>query len=247
MTADDLPAAFDTLPEPWARALPGWTPALRAEVCQRVAQISGSRPIGPPDPFRALRLVAPDAVKLVIFGQDPYPTAGHADGLAFSAGHGKPRSLARIFEVLAQDRPGFTPPALWRLDAWATQGVLLLNPTLTVEIGAAASHLQAGWQALTTQIVEVLCTRNSPPTFLLWGSKAQAFFARAKPAAVEPQVLTARHPSYDIKREFMKGGSHFVATQDLVDWWAIDSAFKHRDIVCGSPRRGGRVVNGSRL
>ncbi len=230
MTALDLPAAFDTLPPAWADVLPGWTPALRADVCRRVAEASGSRPIGPPDPFRALRLVAPGEVKVVVFGQDPYPTAGHADGLAFSAGQGRPRSLGRIFEVLAQDRPGFVPPAVWKLDPWAAQGVLLLNPALTVEIGAAGSHLKVGWQVLTIQIVEYLCRRSAPPIFMLWGSKAQGFFAKAKTAAL-PRVLADRHPSYDIRREFMKRGSHFVATQDVVDWWAIDPTFNTRDIV----------------
>jgi uracil-DNA glycosylase len=231
VTADDLSAAFDTLPQAWAKLLPGWTPALRAAVCQRVREVSADRPIGPPDPFRALRLVAPEDVKVVIFGQDPYPTAGHADGLAFSAGHGKPRSLGRIFEVLAQDRPGFTPPAVWKLDAWAAQGVLLLNPALTVEIGVTASHLKVGWQALTIQIVEALCAQRMPPIFLLWGSKAQCFFARAKPSSAAPGVLTARHPSYDIKREFMKDGSHFAATQDVIDWWALNSTAADSDIV----------------
>ena len=231
MTADDLPAAFETLPEAWAKVLPGWTLALRADVCRRVREVSGDRPIGPPDPFSALRLVSPDQAKVVIFGQDPYPTAGHADGLAFSAGQGRPRSLGRIFEVLAQDRPGFTPPAVWKLDAWAAQGVLLLNPVLTVEMGVTASHLKVGWQALTTQIVEVLCGQVAPPVFLLWGAKAQSFFARAKPGEAMPRVLPARHPSYDIKREFMKDGSHFAATQDVVDWWAIDSTDADSDIV----------------
>jgi uracil-DNA glycosylase len=231
VTADDLPAAFDTLPEAWSKLLSGWTPALRAEVSQRVRQISGDRPIGPPDPFRALRLVAPEDVKVVIFGQDPYPTAGHADGLAFSAGQGKPRSLGRIFDVLTQDRPGFVAPSAWKLDLWAAQGVLLLNPALTVEIGSAGSHLGVGWQALTIQIVESLCKRTSPPVFLLWGSAAKSFFARAKSEGLSPSVLVARHPSYDIKREFMKNGSHFVATQDLVDWWAIDAAASGRDTV----------------
>jgi len=231
VTADDLPAAFDTLPEAWAKVLPGWTPALKAEVCRSVREVSGDRPIGPPDPFRALRLVAPDQVKVVIFGQDPYPTAGHADGLAFSAGQGRPRSLGRIFEVLVQDRPGFNPPAVWKLDPWAKQGVLLLNPALTVEIGVTGSHLKVGWQALTTQIVEILCRQSSPLVFLLWGSKAQAFFARAKPLAASPRVLVDRHPSYDIKREFMQDGSHFVATQALVDWWAFDRAAPDSDIV----------------
>lgn len=221
MTADDLPAAFASLPAAWAGVLPGWTPALRAAVCERVQAVSASRPIAPADPFRALRLVAPDDVKVVVFGQDPYPTAGHADGLAFSAGHGKPRSLGRIFEVLAQDQPEFRPPAQWHLDDWARRGVLLLNPALTVEVGEAGSHLKCGWQALTSQIVSALCHRKAQPVFLLWGSKAAAFFAAARPVGAAPQVLVTRHPSYDIRREFMADGSHFAATRHLVDWWAI--------------------------
>jgi uracil-DNA glycosylase len=221
VTADDLPAAFAALPPTWAAVLPGWTPALTADVVQCVKRVSGEREIAPADPFRALRLVRPDTVKVVIFGQDPYPTAGHADGLAFSAGKGRPRSLARIFDVLAADQPGFMPPARWNLDAWARQGVLLLNPTLTVEVGRAGAHLACGWQALTSRIVQYLCTLSQPPVFLLWGGKAQDFFARAAPAGAAPRVLTARHPSYDIKREFMADGSHFIATQNLIDWWSF--------------------------
>ena len=247
MTADDLPATFGGLPPAWAAALPGWTAELTGEVQRRVKAVSGDRAIAPLDPFRALRLVSPEAVKVVIFGQDPYPTAGQADGLAFSAGQGRPRSLARIFEILAQDRPGFVPPPRWNLDGWARQGVLLLNPTLTVEVGVTGSHLDCGWQALTSQIVVVLSRLGVPPVFMLWGGKAQAFFGRARPAGARVRTLMTRHPSYDIKRQFMSGGSHFMATQEVVDWWAIADPFCDRDIVCGSPRRGGRVVNGSRL
>ncbi len=227
MTADDLPAAFASLPAAWENTLPGWTPELRAAVCERVSVVSAQRPIAPSDPFRALRLVAPEAVKVVVFGQDPYPTAGHADGLAFSAGRGRPRSLGRIFEVLAQDKPGFEPPQEWHLDDWARHGVLLLNPTLTVEVGQVGSHLKCGWQALTSQIVSALCSREAPPIFLLWGSKAAAFFAAAKPAGAAPQALSTRHPSYDIRREFMAAGSHFVATRHLVDWWALGGSGQH--------------------
>ena len=179
MTADDLPGALATLPAAWAAVLPGWTPELCSAVVDNVRRVSADRPIAPPDPLRALRLVPPDAVKVVVFGQDPYPTAGHADGLAFSAGKGRPRSLARIFEVLARDRPGFRPPKEWSLDAWARQGVLLLNPVLTVEVGRAGSHEGCGWQALTCQIVEALCRSSEPPVFMLWGAKAQDFFAAA--------------------------------------------------------------------
>ena len=221
MTADDLPAALATLPPEWAARLPGWTAARCDAVVQAVKKVSGERPIAPPDPLRALRFGAPEAVKVVIFGQDPYPTAGHADGLAFSAGRGKPRSLQRIFEVLAADRPGFVPPETWKLDGWARQGVLLLNPTLTVEVGAAGSHLHCGWQALTAEIVKALCGMTTPPVFLLWGSQAQQFFVQARPDQAQVQVLATRHPSYDFKRQFMAEGSHFAQTAHLVDWWVL--------------------------
>jgi uracil-DNA glycosylase len=219
--ADDLVACFDTLPSAWAEVLGGWTPEMRRRVIDGVKAVSADRPIAPADPFRALRFAAPHAVKVVVFGQDPYPTAGHADGLAFSAGRGKPRSLARIFEVLKQDRPDFELPADWRLDRWAEQGVLLLNPTLTVEVGRAGSHLQAGWLALTYLIVKALCDRVDSPVFMLWGGKAQSFFEEACPADASPRVLKARHPSYDFNKDFMRDGSHFMATRDLVDWWDL--------------------------
>jgi uracil-DNA glycosylase len=221
MTVDDLPAALASLPPAWAERLPGWTAGRCAAVAQAVKNVSDARPIAPPDPLRALRFGGPDDIKVVIFGQDPYPTAGHADGLAFSAGRGKPRSLQRIFEVLAADRPGFVPPDSWKLDGWARQGVLLLNPTLTVEVGVAGSHLQCGWQALTAEIVQVLCGTSAPPVFLLWGSQAQDFFAQARPPQAQVRVLATRHPSYDFKRQFMAEGSHFVQTAHLVNWWVL--------------------------
>jgi uracil-DNA glycosylase len=219
--AADLGAAFASLPVAWAAVLPGWT-RERLEAVQRcVEAVSGERAIAPDDPLRALRLVTPEQVQVVVVGQDPYPTAGHADGLAFSAGKGRPRSLARIFDVLAADRPGtFEAPEVWKLDAWSLRGVLLLNPVLTVEVGRSGSHLDCGWQALTREIVQTLSRRSNPPVFLLWGAKAQAFWAEAAP---EPraQALFTRHPSYDFDRRFMAEGSHFEATADRVDWWAI--------------------------
>lgn len=220
MTADDLPAAFASLPPAWRAALPGWTPMRQAAVIEQVRRVSAEREIGPPDPFRALRFGPPAAVKVVVFGQDPYPKPGHADGLAFSAGHGKPASLRRIFQVLAEDRPGWQPPAAWKLDGWARQGVLLLNPALSIEIGRIGSHLDCGWQALTSEIVEVLCERDDPPVFMLWGDKARSFFEAARPAGRQPRVLTTRHPSNDFQRRFMAEGRHFLETSDLVDWWS---------------------------
>jgi uracil-DNA glycosylase len=219
--AAELQAVFASVPPAWARVLPGWTPDRLDAVRRCIESVSGDRPIAPDDPFRALRLVPPDAVKVVVIGQDPYPTAGHADGLAFSASKGRPRSLARIFEVLEADRPGrFQLPAVWRLDAWAKQGVLLLNPVLSVEVGRSGSHMNCGWQALTLEVVEVLSQQRPSPVFLLWGAKAQAFFADAT-AGMPVRALRTRHPSYDFRHAFMAEGSHFAATADLIDWWAI--------------------------
>ncbi len=221
MKAADLAAAFESLPDAWRAQLPGWTPAAAAALAARVHAVSGDREISPADPFRALRLVPPLQTRVVIFGQDPYPRPGHADGLAFSAGHGRPHSLRRVFDVLEADRPGWRRPAVWKLEAWAEQGVLLLNPVLTVEVGQAGSHMNCGWQALTTEIVESLCRLERPPVFLLWGKPANAFFDAACLTGARPAVWRTRHPSHDMRREFMAEGSHFLATADRVDWWRL--------------------------
>jgi uracil-DNA glycosylase len=225
MTAAGLARALDSLPAPWRAKMQRWSTADARLLVERVSACSGERPIAPADPFRALRLVDPEQAKVVVFGQDPYPTKGEADGLAFSAQRSSSRpSLRRVFEVLEADRPGWRRPASGRLDAWAHQGALLLNPVLSVEVGRKESHMNAGWQALTSEIVRILCERPNPPVFMLWGNKAQEFFKLACPAGCKLRVLTARHPSNDFRRDFMADGSHFVATADLLDWWAIGSA-----------------------
>lgn len=221
MRASELGAVLSTLPAAWAAVLPGWTRERLAAVHAAVEATSGDKPIAPDDPLRALRLVGPDDVKVVVIGQDPYPTAGHADGLAFSAGRGRPRSLARVFELLAAARPGFTPPPTGSLDDWARQGVLLLNPVLTVEVGRSGSHLECGWQALTREVVEYLSRRANPPVFLLWGGKARDFWSSARAPDSVAAALSTRHPSYDLSRSFMAEGNHFEATADRIDWWRI--------------------------
>ena len=149
MTADDLPAAFATLPAAWRAVLPGWTPAAERAVIDRVRAASGAREIAPADPFRAMRLVPPEAARVVVFGQDPYPKPGHADGLAFSAGHGRPHSLRRIFQVLAAD----FAPHWWR--DWIERAMVAnregawLVPQVAVpfilSFGAFASNPRTPW------------------------------------------------------------------------------------------------------
>ena len=246
MKAGDLAAAFETLPPAWAAVLPGWTEKKRQSVCAAVLAVSGDKAIAPADPFRALRLVEPEAVKVVVIGQDPYPTAGHADGLAFSAGKGRPRSLARVFEPLAQARPGFVPPEVWSLDDWARRGVLLLNLVLTVEVRRTASHLCCGWQVLTQEVVSYLSCRVPTPAFLLWGSKAQAFWNDAKSPDSTADACTTRHPSYDFHRAFMAGQPfHRHRSPRRLVGHRIGPA--SRAIVPGSSRRGARVAKGGRL
>lgn len=227
MIADDLVAAFADVPTTWRDAL-NWDTAVCEQLLRRVRAASGQRAIAPTDPFRALRLVAPQQARVVVFGQDPYPTPGQADGLAFSAERSTRPSLRRIFEVLQADRPGWQRPQSGRLDAWAHQGVLLLNPALTVEVGRKESHLDVGWQALTCKIIKVLLDRDESPVFLLWGAKAAAFYDASVSAtglsveqARRAQVLRTRHPSNDFGRDFMREGSHFVATADRINWWAL--------------------------
>ncbi len=123
------------------------------------------------DVFNALRPQGPDGVKVVILGQDPYPTPGHANGLAFSVRPDVaplPRSLANIFRELEADLGA--RPATGDLSFWARQGVLLLNTVLTVPAGEAGGHRGLGWERLTGEILRRLDER--PRAFLLWGRDA---------------------------------------------------------------------------
>ena len=125
--------------------------------------------------FRALALTPLDAVKVVILGQDPYPRAGDATGLAFSYGGDRavPASLRVILQELAADQ-GHPKPRGGDLTAWAQSGVLLLNTALTTRVGVAGAHLRTGWQALADQAVSALSAGTRPVAFLLWGASARA-------------------------------------------------------------------------
>jgi uracil-DNA glycosylase len=144
--------------------------------------------------FEAFRLTPLPAVKVVILGQDPYHGAGQAHGLAFSVPRGvkPPPSLANIFKELAADA-GVPLPAHGHLEAWARQGVLLLNTALTVEEGKAGAHQKKGWERFTETVIDVLNQERDHLVFILWGAPAQAKARHVDPA--RHLILKSVHPS----------------------------------------------------
>ena len=158
--------------------------------------------------FRALDLTPLDKVRVVILGQDPYHGLGQAHGLCFSVPHGvqPPPSLANIFKELKSDL-GIEPARHGFLEHWASQGVLLLNSVLTVEMGRAASHRDRGWERFTDAVIRAVNARQEPVVFMLWGS-----YAQKKAAFVDTArhlVLKAPHPSPLSAHSGFFGCKHF--------------------------------------
>ena len=167
----------DLVDPSWAEALAPVTTQLAALGAFLHAERESGRgylPIGE----QVLRAFAQpiDAVRVLIAGQDPYPSPGHAVGLAFSVApglHPLPRSLQNIFQELEDDL-GLTRPKDGDLSRWADRGVLLLNRVLTVEPGAASSHRGKGWESVTAQAISALSIRGGPLVAILWGREAQS-------------------------------------------------------------------------
>ena len=193
-------------PSDWPVAS-GWQPLadefFASEAGQKLLVFLRSRlddgaVIFPPRPLRALELTPPEAVRVVILGQDPYHGRGQAEGLAFSVAPGValPPSLRNIFKELQRDL-GTQPPKFpvpgGSLANWATHGVLLLNTCLTVEEGRPASHAGKGWELLTDSVIRQVSANSHPAVFMLWGSHAQA--KRALIDDSRHKVLLANHPS----------------------------------------------------
>ena len=161
-------------------------------------------PVFPPEDevFAALALTPLASVKVVLLGQDPYHADGQAHGLCFSVRKGMrpPPSLANMFKELKSDL-GIDPPPHGCLEAWAKQGVLLLNAVLTVRAHAANSHKDRGWEIFTDAVIRAVADREKPAVFALWGA-----FARKKAKAVDPNrhvVLANAHPSPLSAKKFL--------------------------------------------
>jgi len=181
-----------------------WNPVLRGELVKPywaelqtfVVAERDRHPVYPPkgDVFAALHLTPWSATKVVILGQDPYHGPGQAHGLAFSVQPGVPLppSLRNIFKELAAD-VGVSPPRNGSLEPWARQGVLLLNTTLTVRGGAAASHQGRGWEVFTDEVIRAVAAKPERVVFVLWGAAA-----RRKRSLIDHDrhvVLESAHPS----------------------------------------------------
>lgn len=144
--------------------------------------------------FNALNSTPFEQVKVVILGQDPYPTPGHAHGLCFSVQREVwplPKSLINIYQELKDDLGIENSHGC--LQGWAAQGVLLLNSVLTVEAGRPNSHRDRGWETFTDRIIAALDARPTPMVFVLWGS-----YAQKKGAVIDARrhcVIRSPHPS----------------------------------------------------
>jgi uracil-DNA glycosylase len=211
---------------------PGWAAAL-APVGPRIAELGeflraetaaghGYLPSGD----RVLRAFgAPlEQVRVLIVGQDPYPTPGHPIGLSFAVDpqvRPVPRSLANIYRELADDL-GITPPAHGDLTGWGANGVMLLNRVLTVRPGAPASHRGKGWEEVTDHAIRTLVARGTPLVAILWGRDAQ----NLKPLLGSTPVIESVHPSplsasrgFFGSRPFSRANELLIAQgSEPVDW-----------------------------
>jgi uracil-DNA glycosylase len=154
------------------------------------------------DIFNALASTAYDQVRVLLVGQDPYPTPGHAHGLCFSvqpAVRPLPFSLRNVYRELHEDI-GSQIPNNGCLEPWAKQGVLLLNTVLTVQVGEANSHQGRGWEAFTDRIIELVAAKQSRVVFVFWGRQAQK--KRTLITQSHHAVIAAAHPSPLSVRKF---------------------------------------------
>lgn len=166
--------------------------------------------------FAALNLCPLDKVKVVIIGQDPYHGEGQAHGLAFSVLPETkiPPSLKNIYKEISNDL-GKEIPATGNLNAWAEQGVLLLNATLTVESQQPGSHQGIGWEIFTDEIIKIISDQKEHVVFLLWGK-----YAEAKANLIDETkhlVLKAPHPSPFSAHSGFFGCRHFSQANEYLE------------------------------
>jgi uracil-DNA glycosylase len=159
-----------------------------------------------------------DQVEIVIMGQDPYHGEGQAHGLSFSVlpNVAVPPSLQNIYKELKADI-GMKIPSHGCLEAWAKQGVLLLNATLTVRSGLPKSHYGKGWERFTDQVIQLLCEKQDPIVFMLWGKSAFEKFSHISSKNKEKHlILVAPHPSPLSAHQGFLGCKHFSKANEFL-------------------------------
>ncbi|GAB3644188.1 uracil-DNA glycosylase [Spirosoma arcticum] len=181
-----------------------WQPALQPEfdkpyfrqLAEFLRQEYSTQRVYPPGKliFNAFDQCRFGDTRVVILGQDPYHGEGQANGLAFSVADGisKPPSLVNIFKEI-QDDLGKPVPKSGNLERWASQGVMLLNSTLTVRAGQAGSHQSKGWETFTDEVIKLISDQQQNVVFMLWGA-----YAQKKGAVIDSKkhlILKAKHPS----------------------------------------------------
>lgn len=216
-----------------------WNPLLRAEfdkpywqeLQQFVAQERQQHVVYPPHEqvFAALHLTSYAATKVMVLGQDPYHGAGQAHGLCFSVARGVqvPPSLQNMYKELHDDL-GLPIPGHGNLEPWARQGVLLLNTTLTVRAGQAASHQKRGWETFTDEVIRVVNDKVDPVVFILWGNAARRkaeLIDRDRHTIIEsphPSPFSARNGFFG-SRPFSRANEALVASGRTPVDWGLDS------------------------
>ncbi|GAA3630606.1 uracil-DNA glycosylase [Microbacterium awajiense] len=215
MGLDEL-AAAGLIDAGWAAALAPVAPDIAALGERLRAEVAAGRRYLPAGDrvLRAFQRPLTD-VRVLIVGQDPYPTPGHPIGLSFAVdAHVRPlpRSLANIYRELESDL-GVPPAEHGDLSAWADQGVMLLNRVLTVSPGAPASHRGWGWEAVTEHAIRTLVARDRPLVAILWGRDA----AGLRPMLGETPSVESPHPSpLSASRGFF-GSRPFSAANTLLE------------------------------
>ncbi len=208
--------AADGLIDPqWARALEPVAGDIAALGDRLRAEVAAGRPYLPAGDHVLRAFARPlSEVRVLIVGQDPYPTPGHPIGLSFAVERRVrplPRSLANIYRELEDDL-GIPPAAHGDLSAWSEQGVMLLNRVLTVAPGAPASHRGWGWERVTEHAIRVLVERGTPLVAILWGKDA----ASLRPLLGATDVVASAHPSPLSARRGFFGSRPFSRTNDLL-------------------------------
>lgn len=218
----------------WARVLAPVERQIRAMGAFLRSEVRAGHAYCPPGPSVLRAFQDPfEKVRVLILGQDPYPTPGHAMGLAFSVRpdvHPLPASLQNIFKELVDDL-GVPFPPHGDLSHWARQGVLLLNTSLSVRAHQAGSHRGRGWEAVTGLAVDALVARGGPLVAVLWGRDAQS----VRPALKDVPVIASPHPSplsahrgFFGSRPFSRVNEHLVQMGTEPVDWAIPPAASAR-------------------